>query len=512
MALRREQLVRRSESALVFWHLWVIVRHAIRVLGNMVLFPSSFVILAIWFVAVLRSSGGGYALTVAMLPFGMFAVIQLPSLGGLSITATTLFAALAAGGAGLGVLFRLGRGSLPGFSPAALVLGIFAVYAAFSAVVLARFFQGSFLVFPLARGASGVRIDPNFPSVMAPLWPSSANLSQSFYIIIAFVFFVAFCGWLRRAEPTAGERMLAFAAGLNVVLAFLHLAALDEILVWVQTATYSLHDQQTMGGLRRIIGGFPEPAPFGAASAAFFAYFASAWVYSHRMRDFWLAFFNGGFAILSYSSTGFAALAVVFAVFAIRFLAGIHRKTERRATTLAVAAIFTVAAVTVTIVVMTPLLATFIDLLDRLFLSKLDSLSGQERTAWAEAGFQAFLNTWGLGAGAGSLRSNGLIPVMLGSVGLPGTLAFFAFLWLTIGRSSRQISDPVCRRVYVSARVAAFAQLTALMLSATVPDPSLLLIICCALASVARESAVKNPISDDASLGPSAQPLRRGYA
>lgn len=458
--------------------------------GDMVLFPASFVILVFWFIAVLRSGSGAYLMALAMLPFGMFAVVQLPSLGGLSITAATLFAAMAAGIATSGAFFKRNPGPLR-FNPASLALGLFCIYSVFSALVLVRYFQGSFLVFPVARGATGIRIDPSFPSVMAPLTPSNANLSQTFYIVIAFAFFVAFCGWLRRTGPVAGERLFAIAAGLNVVLGILNIAQVDVVLSWVQTATYSLHDQQTMAGLRRAIGGFPEPAPFGSASAVFFAYFASAWAHSQRRRDFLLALFNAVFVILSYSTTGFAALMVVFLVFALRLFFGIHARTERRRTTFRIAGYFFVLAVGTTILALTPLLGIFIDLLDRLFLSKLDSLSGQERSAWTEAGMNAFFSTWGLGGGTGSLRSNGMVPVLLGSVGLPGTIAFAAFLWLTIGRSARAISDPVLHRIYVGAQVAALAQLTGMMLSMTVPDPTLVLIVCCALAAIARETAMR---------------------
>ncbi len=466
----------------------------------MVLFPASFVVLALWFFAVLRSGSGAYLMAVATLPFGMFAVIQLPSIGGLSVTATALFSAMAAGLATSKALFSR-HPPRWGLSPAALALGLFCLYSIFSALVLVRYFQGSFLVFPLSRGATGIRIDPSFPSVMAPLMPSNANLSQTFYIIIAFAFFVAFCGWLRRAGLVAGERLFAWAAGLNVLLGILNIAQADVILNWVQTATYSLHDQQTMAGLRRAIGGFPEPAPFGAASAVFFAYFASAWAYSHRPRDFTLAALNAGFIILSYSTTGFAALMVVFLIFALRLLLGIFARTERRRTAFKIAGYFVVLALGATVLALTPLLELFVDLLDRLFLSKLDSLSGQERSAWTEAGMNAFYSTWGLGAGAGSLRSNGMLPVMLGSVGLPGAIAFAAFLWLTIGRSARPITDPVLRRVYVSAQVAALAQLTGMMLSMTVTDPTIFLIVCCALASIARETALRTSTDNASASG-----------
>jgi hypothetical protein len=455
----------------------------------MVLFPASFAILALWLYAVLRLNSGPYLMTLAMLPFGMFAVVQMPGLGNLSLQAGVLFAALAAALAFAKALTSRSFTRI-GVNHAALVLTFFAIYAVFSALVLPRLFQGNFLVVPISRTATGMRADPNFPSIITPVRPSTANLSQTFYILIAFAFFVAFCGWLRRQGPIAGERLLVIAATLNIILAVLNIVEADILLQWVQTATYDLHDQQRMGAFRRAIGGFSEPAPFGAFSAAFFAYFAQAWSYSYRWRDFLLAAFSAAFVILSYSSTGFAALGVVLAIFALKGFIGILGKSQRRHSLIRIIGFSAGLAALVAIIGATPVLGILIDLLDRLFFSKLDSLSGLERSFWSATGMNAFYSTYGLGAGAGSLRSNGMLPVLLGSVGLPGTLAFFAFLWLTIGRPAYQITDPTLRRIYASAQIAGAAQLTALFLSMTVPDPTILLMATCAIACIARERAM----------------------
>lgn len=454
----------------------------------MELFPASLIVIVVWLLLSLRVAGSSFAMAVAMLPFGMFAVFQLPSLGGLSITATVLFAAFAAALSVARRIMQPATGEAFAVSPASLAMGAFALYATFSAVVLVRYFQGAFLVFPLARGATGVRVDPGFPSVMAPIAPSSGNISQAFYILIAFAFFVAYYGWIRRAGAVAAERHFVVAATLNIILALINIAGLDIVLNWVQTASYSLHDQQTMAGVRRIIGGFPEPAPFGAISAAFFGYFLSSWSYSGRTRDLVLAAANGGCAIVSYSSTGYAAIGVVLVFLFVRSAARFQAKRAKQGLILTMVVLFACLAMAAAIVAATPLLQVAEDLLNRLFLSKLTTLSGQERSAWAQSGMDAFMHTWGLGAGAGSLRSNGLLPVMLGSVGALGTLLFAVFLWLCIGRSARGIRDDEAQRIYSSAQVAAIAQLSALMLSATVPDPSLLLIVCCAMAAGARDT------------------------
>ncbi len=452
----------------------------------MEIFPASMVVLLVWLLVSLRVPGSSIAMTIIMLPFGMFAIILLPSLGGLSITAAVFFAALAASLAAARLLLSGGGRGEIAVSPATLALAGFTIYAAFSSLVLVRYFQGSFLVFPVVRGATGERIDPSFPSVLAPVWPSNGNLSQTFHILIGFAFFVAFSSWIRRAGPARAEQFLAIAAGVNIALALINALGLDALLAWVQTAAYTLHDQQTMAGMRRVIGGFPEPAPFGAMSAVFCGYFLSAWGHSYRPRDLILGVGNGAFAVLSYSTTGLAALGVVLLLLLLRFVMQPRLPRDRRRLILSMATIFAVLAMLAAVVVATPLLNLADDLFNRLFLSRLSSLSGQERSAWAQSGMNAFYSTWGLGAGAGSLRSNGLFPSLLGSVGAPGTLFFLGFLWLSIGRSARVIRDATARRVYASAQIAAAGQLFALTLSSTVADPTLLLLVCCAMTVGAR--------------------------
>jgi hypothetical protein len=99
-------------------------------------------------------------------------------------------------------------------------------------------------------------------------------------------------------------------------------------------------------------------------------------------------------------------------------------------------------------------------------------------------GLEALQQSMGLGVGAGALRSNGLLFVLLGSVGIPGTAAFCAFLILAFG--GRAI--PGQEDTLAAARLAAMAALVSLMLSATVPDPGVPLIFLAALAVATRRN------------------------
>jgi hypothetical protein len=125
-----------------------------------------------------------------------------------------------------------------------------------------------------------------------------------------------------------------------------------------------------------------------------------------------------------------------------------------------------------------------ISVVDDLILNKSQSTSGLERKAWAMGGLEVFVDTWGLGAGTGSIRSNGLIFVLLGSVGLPGTLAFLLFLALSFGGRAA----PGHEAILSNARMAALTILISMSLTATVPDPGVPLIFLAAIAVTARQT------------------------
>lgn len=446
----------------------------------MTFYPLSLAVLAIWLILILRRLDDGFVLAIALLPFGMFAAIALPSLGGLSVIASSLVAALTGGFVILASL--LGRGA-PVLTASTVLLGIYAAYAAFSAVVLVRLFSGQFEVFTLARSVQGVRINPFFPSVPVPLRPGSSNISQGFYILLSFLVFLTFKDSLRRRGIAWGDRALVIAGTVNIVLALMDMARLDPILAQVRTAAYALANEQTMAGFARVIGGYSEPSAFGAASAAFFAYFTAAFIGRRRGRDLALGAGNGLCTIASLSATGLFAMGVAGLLIILTALPSMLRPQQRLIVIGSIVGICLFVSGICLLLAFTPLPDLATSLFERIFVAKADSSSGLERKAWALSGLAAFRETWGLGAGAGSLRANGLVPVVLGSVGLPGALALAAFLWLAVGRSWRGAEAGT----FQAARAGVVAVLAGASLSGTSPDPGLLMITFCAIACAIRE-------------------------
>lgn len=435
-------------------------------------------------VCMTRGLASVLMMTAAMFPFGMLAIISLPSIGGLSLLAVNLAAAALVFMAFLLLLTRLIRRQSVYLEPAAVALGLFALYAVFSATILVRLFEGETMVFSLARGVQGVRVSTEFAWGKVWLGPSSTNISQTFYVVLTFCFFVTTAYILHRRGAAFGERCLVVAASVNLALGLLDAIGLDPLLALVRTANYSLMNSATVIGIPRIIGGFPEASSFGAATTFFFAYFASAYLGSGRPRDALLALASLGFVVFSLSSTGLLTLAVVLLLLLFRVIGGIGATVARTAL-LAWTVFLALAVLAIAyLLVFTDIWEAVVQIVDRLILTKSNTSSGAERTAWAIGGLEALRDSHGLGVGTGSLRSNGLIFVLLGSVGVVGTACFAAFLWLAFGGTAR----PANTALLSNARTGAVAVLVAQLLTATVPDPGVPLAFLAAIACAAKRS------------------------
>lgn len=451
----------------------------------MSVYPAFGVLLALWLVAVLRDPDNSLRVTVAALPMGMFAALAI---GGLSALAAHVLAGLTLA---LGVLRWVGDRRRAGpvhLSGAGLFVVLFAAYAAFSATVLVRLFSGDFLIFPMSVSLAGTPVSTLFPSTMFPLAPNGSNLAQTLYIILSAGVFVLASATFARRGPQFGETAMIWAAGVNLVLGGLDLVQLDSLLAVIRTADYTLNNQHTMGGFARVIGGFAEASSFGAASAALAGYFAMSFLIGRRARDGMLALACLGGALASLSSSGLVALAaagLAIAWHARSYLGAGMSRGFGHGLVICLAAL----AAGFSLALLSPAVSALAgDLVDRLILSKAASASGLERGAWAQAGFDAFVQTWGLGAGAGSLRANGLISVLLGNVGLPGAVLFLGFVWASIGPLAVPAGDEA-RRVFMAARVSALTLLSAMLIAGTTPDPTLHLVTVLAMAAAVRQGA-----------------------
>lgn len=448
----------------------------------MTIFPAAIVVLLLWALFSLRDADRGISVAIAVLPFGMFAALEA---NGLSVLAAHLLAALT-----LGVFclrWIIGRVGGVRVTPAGLWICAFALYALFSATVLVRLFAGEFLVFPMTVDQLGISVSIFFPSTMKPLAPNNSNIAQAGYILLSSLFFLYMCHVLLKRGPHLVMAGMIWAAGLNIALGVMDMIGLDTVLAVIRTADYTLNNEQTILGIPRVIGGFAEAAAFGPVAATLFGFFSMAYMLERRTRDAALATGNGMLAVLSFSTTAFAALfvAVLLLVLHTRhvFGSGVTRTFGH----LLVAGLALIVFVAGVAVLTTPLMDLVDGLITDLFVEKSQSASGLERGAWARAAFSACVETWGLGAGAGSLRGSGFASVVLGSVGLPGALMFMVFLWAALGPIPSAGLPIHQLTMLFAARVAALTCLSAMMVSATTPDPTLFLIVTLAISAVSRQ-------------------------
>lgn len=452
----------------------------------MTIFPAAAAFLAGWLLLSLRNASFGVLAVMAALPFGMFAAIRA---GGSSLLMAHLLVLLTICLLLLRALAE--RAPARPLPPAAVWMIIFTGYTVFSAFVLVRLFQGSFMVFPNDVAAGGAPVSPHFRSGMVPLRPTGSNMAQAVYALLNCGFFLAVLSVARRHGPAFAERGMAWAAAVNILLGLLDFLSLDGLLALVRTADYALNNTQQMAGFARIIGGFAESSAFGAASAGFFAYFGMSALTGGRRRDAFLAAGSLACAALALSSTAILSLAAAILVILLHLRLILGGLLARSFGQMLVVAGASAVLVLCLLILLTPVLDMASGLLDRLVFSKGQSLSGLERGAWSASGFSAFVQTWGLGAGAGSLRSNGYAAVLLGSLGLPGAIAFCALLFHSAGRPpgpGPRNAEAV--RIFFAARAGAATLLAAMLASATAPDPGLALAGLCALATAAREAAL----------------------
>lgn len=455
-----------------------------------------FVLIGLWVAAVFRGISATTYLTLLMVPLGAAAVINIPA-SGLSILALQGLAALTTGIAVLQLL-ATGRRNETSIPAAAWVLGLLCVYGVISAFALPRLFFHDVLVVPYQRAIDGVRMSEIFFTTLIPLAPTSSNISQPGYLLASFAFFLVMISVARLKGAGYLSRALLAAALLNAALGFMDMLRLDFLLDFIRTADYAIVADWSILGTDRLIGGFPEPSAFGSVCAIFAAYGLSIFF----DRNDWIAggigIANGFFAVMALSSTGWFGLVVLGSFLILRTLFDIAVGGGGRRASIIMVLAFPVLVAIVAIIVLTPAGQYVMDMADRMIFSKGESASGLERGVWASEGFRVFRETFGFGAGLGSVRSNGIIPVILANVGWPGLVCAAVFMWLVFLKPTglNRSASPETRNHRVLFRASLAATITALAMmvtTAVLVDPGILFFAFAAIAVCVRPQPQRAP-------------------
>ncbi len=467
------------------------------------IFGAFVALLGIWcqFGAFRRTVIAMMALTV----FGAVAALDLPAVGGASVTPANFFL--------LFFMLRLvsmrdGATSLVAEIAPRRPLFVFfllIIWIMSSAILMPRLFDGATSVFSLSRAV-------DLEGGTTPLHATSGNLSQAVYAVGGFM--VA-CGMSVFARRPGGSKAilsgLVFITSLDLGFAVLDIVTSAThtgfILDLIHTASYAFLTDDELGGLKRLSGSFSEASAFATFSLTMLGVNFALFVQNIRPR------FTGpasllltAFVALSTSSAGYAGLAVFYGLFFLYAFAvgAIHRR--RRVVVIAVGTICAgILAVAFVLLFVPAIVKIATAVITESLLTKGTSDSGIERGSWNTQALQVFQDTYWLGAGIGSTRASNYALVLLSNLGAIG-FGLFAVLLLriTLGRVTPAMMDEE-RGIVWAARIGILVTLVPSLLVGTVYDLGTMFYILVGIAASGVPSAAPHR-----SVAADVAPRRRG--
>ncbi len=372
---------------------------------------------------------GRHAIAMALVVTTLFGAAAAMFLAGANIQPAHLFIAFAL----FGILshrreaaaaIRSLRPPEPGFWLACLLL-----YGLAGALLLPRILAGATDIVPLGSSQYGDT------GSTVPLGPVSSNLTQSVYMtanLACFCLIVATAS-SRRGFEAVTRGLLWFCVG-NVLFALLdlstYLSGTQGLLDFMRNARYTLHHEEEVYGLKRIVGSYTEASSFARSTLGAFGFTATLWLCGIRPRLTGpLAVASLLLAVLSTSSTGLAGAAPMLALLYVTAILRSGLLPDARRSAGIVLLVPPIAAMAAIVLVMSSDLAAIVhEYVDILILSKGGSDSGVERSSWNAVALLNFTETWGLGTGLGTVRTSGLAFALLANVGLAGTLFYAIFI------------------------------------------------------------------------------------
>jgi hypothetical protein len=238
---------------------------------------------------------------------------------------------------------------------------------------------------------------------------------------------------------TITSALLACAAG-NVLFALLDLATYFSGTQWImdfmRNAQYTLHIEEKLSGLKRIVGSFPEASSFGRYTLGLLGFTGTLWLCGRRpLLTGALAVASLALVVLSTSSAGLAGTPPVLLILYVTALMrrGIHLNRPFSSAAVLCAPL-AVAALIVAAQLDEEMSKPIRDYIDDLILTKSTSDSGIQRASWNTFAMQNFFDSYGLGVGLGTVRTSSFAVALLASVGVPGTIFYLLFAATVFGR------------------------------------------------------------------------------
>jgi hypothetical protein len=370
----------------------------------------------------------------------------------------------------------------PGFWLMCLV-----IYGVCTGILMPRLLAGSTQIIPL-----GVSEYADTGSTV-PLGPVSSNFTQSVYLfadVVCFTMIVAIASTHAGFVAIAGA-LVAYAAG-NVLFAFLDLATYSSDTQWLldfmRNARYTLHIEEQVSGLKRIVGSFTETSAFAHSTLGALGFTGTLWICGYRPAlTGTLAFASLVLVVLSTSSTGLAGTPAILAILYATALTrrGVHLSKPFSSAAVLCAPLLVVAAI-LAVQLNDDISRPITDYFDAVIFTKLDSDSGIERSTWNTVALQNFFDSYGLGVGLGTARTSSFPVALLSNVGLPGTIFYLLFLVTAFARS-RGKPRSIWSDVRLAARNACLGLVIADVFAAPTVDQGLLFYVLAGLACAEPE-------------------------
>jgi hypothetical protein len=333
-------------------------------------------------------------------------------------------------------------GDLPDAVRANMWLLLFAAYGVAMSYIGPRLFAGAINVYPMLLTSRETLFDT------LPLVPTPQNVTAAIYL--AGTFFLAAGAWIaarRENGPATLVTAILWVSWLHISFGIVGVLVrgtpLDSVLDIFRNSTYVQLDD-TVGGIVRMRGIFPEASEFAGFGFGFMVANAELWYRSIRTRATGAAALAMAIVLFfSTSSTAYAALAIYVAFFFLRALLLPNLAIGRKVwTVLAVLAGFGVLFATVMAVV-PDLSASMIKMIRIMTVDKGESDSAAQRLFWAMQGRDAFMASHGLGIGPGSFRSSSMFMAIMGSMGVVGIVTFLLYVF-TVFQPWRRSSWSAC--------------------------------------------------------------------
>lgn len=436
----------------------------------------------------------GFIILGCFVPLQAAAAANLTAVGNVSIICAHVVMGMLV--VGLVLRPRMFSGALrdSARNPAIILFGLFVVYAITSAFILPRLFEGQLSVYSLERTSEAF-----IP--LTSLHPSTGNFTQSVYLAANFLFFAVAAyvasraGGLRNATHALNAITIVHLV-FGVISLFPSLPPAAMLLDFIRTANYTINAHHVIAGAPRIIGSYTEPAAFGAMSVGLFAWNFARFMQTRGLWHFGASVLLIACTVLSLSTTAYAALILLVALWGLYSVYYIVRPglTSDHITAMLFAGVVSIGFISLLFV--EPIREFAIEAYERLFGVKLQSDSGQERGAWNMQSVRNFIDTKGLGVGLGAARASSLATVLIGNVGIIGTAVYVAFLnraflrpWARSRTRGAEQEIRYSRRVFYAARVGALALLITQLIAGATIDGGLAFVLFMAIATAAHEAA-----------------------